>query len=306
MFFRLDSGSDVESLPGVAGAGQSNLSTGVAALIQDQMVSSPISPVVRSFSPDQDFIEMDFDPGFESDEAGSEDSGQGGERGEVEEQPVEEEEDLVGLLEEEERDSSVSPGPALVLEAVCLPLPANNNNSVLEKESSPTVTSSTVPPCEGEAAPVSPTHPSSAPVLSPSEEVRLVMPRSRSLNSSLGECLLPPGGGQSGPGQPRTNNLSLCGSRLMQREALMFGGDSSHSSQQPGPSGQPELPELDDLMSALYRLTLPETPLPLRVVPAATNRVMIWTEKEAVRKQVSHSDRLFDLNIFMICMVSVV
>ena len=31
---RLDSGSDGESLPGVAGAGQSNLSTGVAALIQ--------------------------------------------------------------------------------------------------------------------------------------------------------------------------------------------------------------------------------------------------------------------------------
>ena len=76
---RLDSGSDGESLPGVAGAGQSNLSTGVAALIQDQMVSSPLTPVVRSFSPDQDFIEMDFDPGSESDEEGaSQDSGQGG------------------------------------------------------------------------------------------------------------------------------------------------------------------------------------------------------------------------------------
>ena len=295
----------MESLPGVAGAGQSNLSTGVAALIQDQMVSSPISPVVRSFSPDQDFIEMDFDPGFESDEPGSDDSGQGGERerGEVEELQVEEEEDLAGLLEEEERDSSVSPGPALVLEAVCLPLPANNNNnnSVLEKESSPTVTAN-LPDCEGEATLMSPTHPSSAPVLSPSEEVRLVMPRSRSLNSSLGECLLHPGG------QARTNNLSLCGSRLMQREALMFGGDSSHSRhscQQQGQSGQPEQPELDDLMSALYRLTLPETPLPLRV-PAATNRVMIWTEKEAVRKQVSHSDRLSDHNIFMIFMVQVI
>jgi len=41
-------------------------------------------------------------------------------------------------------------------------------------------------------------------------------------------------------------------------------------------------------MSALVRLTLPETPLPLRVVPA-TNRVMIWTEKEAVRKQINQA-----------------
>ena len=63
----------------------------------------------------------------------------------------------------------------------------------------------------------------------------------------------------------------------MQREALMFGGDQA---------GAPEQAELEDLMSALYRLTLPETPLPLRSV-SATNRVMIWTEKEAVRKQVS-------------------
>ena len=296
----MDSGSDVESLPGVAGAGQSNLSTGVAALIQDQMVSSPISPVVRSFSPDQDYIEMDFDPGFESDEGGSEDSGQGGERREVEEQQQEqqeeEEEDLAGRLEEEEeeeRDSSVSPGPAMVLEAVCLPLPANNNNNSgveeKRKESSPSVTTtvtaatiSTIPESETEPSLGSPTHPSSAPVLSPSEEVRpLVIPRSRSLNSSLGECLHPPQ-----PGQARANNLSLCGSRLMARETLMFGGDHSHSHSQPGQSSQPEPAELDDLMSALVRLTLPETPLPLRVVPA-TNRVMIWTEKEAVRKQVS-------------------
>ena len=257
-------------MPGVAGAGQSNLSTGVAALIQDQMVSSPISPVVRSFSPDQDFIEMDFDPGFESDGGdGSEDSGQGGERGEEEDQ--QDEEDLAAVPEEEEeeeRDSSLSPAPALVVEAVCLSLPSNNNNTEKEKESSPSL-----PECLScEAGPSSPTHPSSAPVLSPSEEVRLVMPRSRSLNSSLAECLQP-GGSQ---GQPRSNNLSLCGSRLMQREALMFGGDQA---------GAPEQAELEDLMSALYRLTLPETPLPLRSVPAS-NRVMIWTEKEAVRKQV--------------------
>ena len=261
---RLDSGSDGESLPGVAGAGQSNLSTGVAALIQDQMVSSPINPVVRSFSPDQDFIEMDFDPGFESDGGRSEDSGQGGDRGEGEEQEEGEEEE-----EEEERDSSVSPLPAVVLQSVCLSLPPTNNNTVVEKETSPPTAS--VPECltsEGVPALVSPTHPSSAPVLSPSEETaRLaMMPRSRSLNSSLGECLLPGGGGGGG---------GLCGSRLMQREALMFGGDQSGA-------------DLEDLMSALYRLTLPETSLPLRPVPA-TNRAMIWTEKEAVRKQISQA-----------------
>lgn len=73
-FFRLDSGSDGESLPGVAGAGQSNLSTGVAAFIQDQMLNA------RSFSPDQDEpLELDFDPGGASDSDDSEDSGQGAE-----------------------------------------------------------------------------------------------------------------------------------------------------------------------------------------------------------------------------------
>ena len=278
----------MESLPGVAGAGQSNLSTGVAALIQDQMVSSPISPVVRSFSPDQDFIEMDFDPGFESDGGDrSEDSGQGGERGENlgdrQEEEQEEEEDLAAVMEEEEedlvRDFSVSPGPAVVVEAVCLPLlPSSNNNNttVAEKTPSPTTTTSTAPECllgcEGLSGRVSPPHPSSAPVLSPSEEVRQLvsMPRSRSLNSSLGECLQ--------TGQPRTNRSCR---EMMQREALMFGGDQAGAAA----GGPPEQAELEDLMSALYRLTLPETPLPLRTV-AASNRVMIWTEKEAVRKQV--------------------
>ena len=283
----------MESLPGVAGAGQSNLSTGVAALIQDQMVSSPISPVVRSFSPDQDFIEMDFDPGFESDGGDrSEDSGQGGKRGESlgdqQEEEQEEEEDLAAVMEEEEedlvRDFSVSPGPAVVVEAVCLPLlPSSNNNNttVAEKTPSPpTTTSTTTAPegllgCEGLSGRVSPPHPSSAPVLSPSEEVRQLvsMPRSRSLNSSLGECLQ--------TGQPRTNRSCR---EMMQREALMFGGDQAGAAAAAA-GGPPEQAELEDLMSALYRLTLPETPLPLRTV-AASNRVMIWTEKEAVRKQV--------------------
>ena len=270
---RLDSGSDGESLPGVAGAGQSNLSTGVAALIQDQMVSSPLSPVVRSFSPDQDFIEMDFDPGSDSEEGGSEDSGQGVEGEEEVEVEREDEAGALGDDVEDERDSSVSPD--LVMEAV--PSPPSNNN-VTDKERPQECSS-----CQ----PKSPAHPSSAPVLSPSEEVTLVMPRSRSLNSSLGaaagECLT---------GQGRTHNLSICGSRLKQREALMFGGEGEARDQQESQQvyhEPPGLHEMDDLMSALYRLTLPDTPIPLKVKPAA-NRVMIWSEKEAVRKQVRHSN----------------
>ena len=91
-------GSDSEgsslprSLGGVSGAGQSNLSTEVAALIQSEMASQsrrrqlqqqngaqlpvnsqngerhePVGGGARTESPDMDFLEMDFDPGDESD-----------------------------------------------------------------------------------------------------------------------------------------------------------------------------------------------------------------------------------------------
>ena len=113
----------------------------------------------------------------------------------------------------------------------------------------------------------------------------MVIPRSWSLNSSLGSgCLV--------PGHVTSNNLSICGSRLKQREALMFGGEGEARDQQDSQQvyhEPPGLHEMDDLMSALYRLTLPDTPIPLKVKPAA-NRVMIWSEKEAVRKQVRHSN----------------
>lgn len=89
-FYRLDVGSDSEgsslprSLGGVSGAGQSNLSTEVAALIQSEMASQsrrrqqqqqnlPAQPNNQNGqgngaeSPDMDFLEMDFDPGDESD-----------------------------------------------------------------------------------------------------------------------------------------------------------------------------------------------------------------------------------------------
>ena len=61
-------------ISGVSGAGQSNLSTGVAALLQDQLLSGQN----RSCSPEEpDFLELDFDPGSDKSDLSSEDSGQG-------------------------------------------------------------------------------------------------------------------------------------------------------------------------------------------------------------------------------------
>ena len=86
-FFQLDVGSDSEasslprSLGGVSGPGQSNLSTEVAALIQSEMAASHLRNHRRMLqqnghnnalnngrteSPDMDFLEMDFDPGDDS------------------------------------------------------------------------------------------------------------------------------------------------------------------------------------------------------------------------------------------------
>ena len=42
---------------------------------QDQLINAP--PPVRSFSPSEDFIEMDFDPGSDVESESSGDSGQG-------------------------------------------------------------------------------------------------------------------------------------------------------------------------------------------------------------------------------------
>ena len=99
-FFQLDVGgsdSEASSLPrslgGVSGAGQSNLSTEVAALIQSEMASHhqrrqqqqqqlqnglhhPNAPNLGQYdreSPDMDFLEMDFDPGDEDSDSNESD-----------------------------------------------------------------------------------------------------------------------------------------------------------------------------------------------------------------------------------------
>ena len=58
----------------MSGAGQSNLSTGVAALLQDQLLHVPAAH--DSADEEQDFLELDFDPGSDDSES-SNDSGQG-------------------------------------------------------------------------------------------------------------------------------------------------------------------------------------------------------------------------------------
>jgi len=278
-FFRLDSGSDGESLPGVAGAGQSNLSTGVAALIQDQLINSH---QVRSYSPDQDFIEMDFDPGSESDGDSSSDSGQGRDGTDMEGEDREDERDgTLSSQEEGNREREVLSSPEIQHNIILEPVVAPNNNNILTKKEE------SCRSCDGEPPLVSPgtlpdpvlylpelqdpPHASSAPVLSPAEEVPVLMPRSKSLNSSLGDCLI-----MSSDPPVRIANLSLCGSRLLQREALIFCGEGDTVTDSAPPDQD------QDLASAMYKLSFVE---PMQT--SVAHKAMIWTEKEAIRKQVT-------------------
>ena len=259
-----------------------------ATLIQDQMVTSPHSPRVRSFSPDQDFIEMDFDPGSETEDGSRDgDSGQGQDGGEDDQEDDDDEDRLeADFLEDEARTPSASP-PAppcpvqLVLEGVQLPGPVTNNNDLQSKEAECAECDQQQPPVSVPdllARPpvtASPTHPASAPVLSPSEETVTIMPRSKSLNSSLGECAT---------GAPE-RQVRLDNPRLLAiREALLFSGREEPEAR------TLEAGDTPDLISALQRLTLPSLPLipPVSVLPS--QKAMIWTEKEAVRKQVREGD----------------
>jgi len=96
--------------------------------------------------------------------------------------------------------------------------------------------------------------------------VPVLLPRSKSLNSSLASCLI-----FSSEPPTRTANLSLCGSRLLQREARLF-GEGETSDNKAGDSVEED--------AALVRIvdSLPSLRL--------GQKAMIWTEKEALRKQV--------------------
>ena len=103
------------------------------------------------------------------------------------------------------------------------------------------------------------------------------MPRSKSLNSSLVECT-------TGAMERQVRLDIVDNPRLLAiREALLFSGreETEARTQEAG--------DTPDLTSALQRLTLPSLPLiPVSVLPS--QKAMIWTEKEAVRKQVREGD----------------
>ena len=139
-------------------------------------------------------------------------------------------------------------------EALAPPVPSTSSNAVLDLRE----------PALGPAPQTS-----SAPALSPAEEVPVLLPRSKSLNSSLASCLI-----FSSEPPTRTANLSLCGSRLLQREARLF-GEGETNDNKAGDTVEED--------AALVRIvdSLPSLRL--------GQKAMIWTEKEALRKQVIHT-----------------
>ena len=141
-------------------------------------------------------------------------------------------------------------------EALVAPVPCTSSNALLDLRE----------PALGPAAPQT----SSAPALSPAEEVPVLLPRSKSLNSSLASCLI-----FSSEPPTRTANLSLCGSRLLQREARLFGEGEANDNHKAGDTVEED--------AALVRIvdSLPSLRL--------GQKAMIWTEKEALRKQVLHA-----------------
>jgi len=83
-----------------------------------------------------------------------------------------------------------------------------------------------------------------------------------------GECLI-----LSSDPPVRIANLSLCGSRLLQREARLFGAE--------GEVATADEDEVEQTEDALFKLTVEGIP-----GLGLAQKAMIWTEKEAVRKQV--------------------
>merc|ERR1719153_754839 len=104
--------------------------------------------------------------------------------------------------EEGNREREVLSSPEIQHNIILEPVVAPNNNNILTKKEEscrscdgdpPLVSPGTLPdPVLYLPELQDPPHASSAPVLSPAEEVPVLMPRSKSLNSSLGDCLIMP------------------------------------------------------------------------------------------------------------------
>ena len=258
-FYQLDVGSDSEasslprSLGGVSGAGQSNLSTEVAALIQSEMAShqrrqqqqlnaqmpnggvqnqNPGANAQGRESPDMDFLEMDFDPGDDSDSNVDSD--------------------------EQKTQELISTGTPEAPEAAD---PADQDEEPEALELRLEVRDE-------------PTGNISAPLISPAVELcSSMMPRSRSLNLSQ-QNLEPPKLGETSRNKRRhsgectassssSTSTELCGARLSQREALVFGV--------PGSS--------QNVHRAMLKLRMLDN--------SEVEKTMIWTELEACKRQVN-------------------
>ena len=287
-FFQLDVGgsdSEASSLPrslgGVSGAGQSNLSTEVAALIQSEMASHhqrrqqqqqqlqnglhhPNAPNLGQNdreSPDMDFLEMDFDPGDEDSDSNESDEADPKTQellstGTPEAlppigRPYELSGDLYETIIFVSLFSEIEP---LVQDEIQDDLPVE----VLELNLD-----------QGQAQPSGNI---SAPLISPAMELcSSMMTRSRSLNLSQQNLELPGNkrrhSGECCTASSSSSSTELCGARLSQREALVFGV--------PGSS--------QNVHRAMLKLRMLDPNKSVETV----EKTMIWTELEACKRQVN-------------------
>ena len=99
----------------------------------------------------------------------------------------------------------------------------------------------------------------SVPLTSPVDDVSLLnVPRSKSLNSSISTCL-------ASNSSTEEDKIMMCGNRLLQREAFLFGSENK------------------GILEALNRLSIREKLERSQTFP----RALVWSEKEAIKNHVS-------------------
>lgn len=311
-FYTLDVGSDSEpgsytpSLPGVTGAGQSNLSTELAALIQSEMASEEDkrrqrqratngAPYVNGRRPNSpelmDFLEMDFDGGSQSD-SDSRDSGQGGTETNSLLDAV--------LYDPDDFEPGESRLESIQLRQRNLRLEDSEANEAVgaamaaENVPAPALSRATRAGIVGSSSGVT-----SAPAVTPMAEQLTPMVRSTSLNSPLASASIrssnsgPPGfvkssclactkadtgslpsiqGSQLNSAENPEVNRVVCGAKLLQRESFIFSQALGSPPINPASlSVDPRKPSEPSTYQA----------------ESLTDKVMIWSESEACKRQVS-------------------
>ena len=220
------------SLGGVSGAGQSNLSTEVAALIQSEMASAsrrrleqrPNGQQNGRESPDMDFLEMDFDPG----------------------------EDSNSTSEDEEENHQIQRPQELKLEVnvepVSAPLQSPANLAALEGGA-----------CVGGGANMTRSR-----SLNLNNQLDQPQPRNKRRHSGEdGLCTA-----SSSSSASAASNMELCGARLSQREALVFG-------------------LVPGVHRAMLKLRMLEATEAIEDNELLVDKTMIWSELEACKRQVN-------------------